>query len=176
MSGAWEMRPRDGDGAGKETSMDRQKIEEYARGAVLPGEAIRGLSPADFAATPVPGSWSIGQIVLHLMDSDLIASDRMKRIIAEENPPIIGYDETAFSKKLFYEKLDPFAAAELFRRNREMTAIILRNLPDEAFERIGTHNERGKLTLGEMVTMYVQHVEHHLGFLRHKRQLLGKPL
>jgi hypothetical protein len=57
-----------------------------------------------------------------------------------------------------------------------MTAIILRNLPDEAYERIGTHNERGKLTLGEMVTMYVQHVEHHLGFLRHKRQLLGKPL
>ena len=60
------------------------------------------------------------------MDSDLIAADRMKRIIAEENPTIIGYNETAFSKHLFYEKLDPFAAADIFRRNRDMTAVILR--------------------------------------------------
>ena len=119
------------------------------------------------------GTWSIQQIVLHLMDSDLIASDRMKRIIAEENPTIIGYNETAFATKLFYDKLDPFAAAEIFKRNREMTAAILRHLPAAAFGRVGTHNERGKVTLKEMVETYVQHLEHHLKFLRHKRQLLG---
>jgi hypothetical protein len=38
------------------------------------------------------------------------------------------------------------------------------------------HNERGRLTLGELVDLYVAHVNHHLGFIRHKRQLLGKPL
>jgi hypothetical protein len=156
--------------------MDRTTIEHYARGGPLPAEAIKGLAHEDFIATPVPGTWSIGQIVLHLMDSDLIASDRMKRIIAEENPTIIGFDETAFSQKLFYDKLDPFVAADVFWKNRELTATILRNLPDQAFNRIGTHNQRGKLTLGEMVAMYVQHLDHHLGFLRYKRQLLGKAI
>src|ERR1035437_2261795 len=63
--------------------------EEYARGGGLLLPAIQGLSAADFAATPVAGTWSINQIVLHVMDSDLIASDRMKRMIAEENPTII---------------------------------------------------------------------------------------
>ena len=55
-----------------------------------------------------------------------------------------------------------------------MTAAILRHLPPAAFERVGTHNERGKVKLGDMVEMYAQHLEHHMKFLRHKRQLLGK--
>lgn len=154
--------------------MERSLIEAYEKGGGVLREAIAGLSREDFLAVPVAGSWSIQQIVLHLMDSDLIASDRMKRIIAEENPAIIGYDETAFSVKLCYEKQDPVKAAEIFRLNREMTAVILKSLPGEAFERVGTHNERGKMTLGGMVDLYVQHLEHHLRFLRHKRQLLGK--
>ncbi|MEI8194638.1 MAG: DinB family protein, partial [Phycisphaerae bacterium] len=66
--------------------MIKDMIEEYLRGGGKLGDAIQGLAPADFQATPVPGAWSIQQIVLHLMDSDLVASDRMKRIIAEENP------------------------------------------------------------------------------------------
>lgn len=156
--------------------MDRAMIEQYAKGAGMVAESIKGLAREEFLATPVPGTWSIQQIVMHLMDSDLIASDRMKRIIAEEQPAIIGYNETAFSQKLHYDKLDPIVAAEIFRQNREMTAVILRNLPDAAFARSGMHNERGRITLAEVLAMYVQHLEHHLGFLRHKRQLLGKPL
>ena len=156
--------------------MDKALIERYATGGDLLVAAIQGLSREDFFATPVAGTWSIQQIVIHLMDSDLIGADRMKRVIAEENPTIIGYDETLFSKKLFYEKLDPFLAAEIFKKNREMTAVILRSLPEQAFSRGGTHNQRGRVTLGEFVATYVQHLDHHLSFLRHKRELLKKPL
>jgi hypothetical protein len=156
--------------------MDRNIVEQYANGATLPAEAIKGLAHGDFLATPVPNTWSIGQIVVHLMDSDLIGADRMKRVIAEENPSIIGYNETAFATELFYEKQDFATAAEIFRLNRQMVSTILRALPESAFARVGTHNERGKMTLGDMVLGYAQHLEHHLRFLRHKRQLLGKPL
>jgi hypothetical protein len=154
--------------------MDRVMIERYAAGAAEVEKAIAGLSREDLLAVPVPGTWSIQQIVIHLMDSDLIGADRMKRVIAEENPAIVGYNETLFAQKLFYEKLDPFVAAGVFRKNRELTVVILQNLPAEAFGRIGTHNEKGRVTLSELVATYVQHLEHHLGFLRHKRRLLGK--
>src|SRR5690348_3245339 len=130
--------------------MSQTSVEVYVAGAGILREAIKGLSKADFLAQPVPNSWSIQQIVLHLMDSDLIASDRMKRIIAEENPTIIGFDETAFSKKLFYDELDPFLAAEVFEKNRKLTGEILRRLPEAAFGRVGTHNERGKVTLADL--------------------------
>ena len=157
--------------------MDRTLIEKYAAGASVPGEAIRGLTAAELNAFPVPGTWSIQQIIIHLMDSDLIGSDRMKRVAAENAPPqLIGYDETAFAKNLHYEKLDPVQACEVFRINRLLTATVLRNLPDAAFARHGMHSERGRETLEELVESYTEHVDHHMKFIKEKRRLLGKLL
>jgi uncharacterized damage-inducible protein DinB len=150
--------------------MNRDLIEAYARGAQSPAEAIAGLSPQQLNAFPVPGTWSIQQIVLHLMDSDLIASDRMKRVIAENEPQLIGYDESAFARNLHYEKLDAQAACQIFALNRQLTAVILRNLPDAAFDRAGMHNETGRLTLTQLVQTYVNHLEHHLRYIRQKRE------
>ena len=156
--------------------MKADLVEQYAAGADRMTQAIAGLSRDDLAALPVPGTWSIQQIVLHLMDSDLISSDRMKRVIAEENPTLIGFDETAFARGLFYEALDAGLAADIFAKNRRLTAEILRRVPDEAFDRFGTHSERGRVTLTQLVHGMVDHLEHHLRFLRDKRRLLGKPL
>lgn len=156
--------------------MNRALIEKYAAGAAVPAESIRGLGAAELKAFPVPNTWSIQQIVLHLMDSDLIGSDRMKRVIAEEGPTLLAYDETAFARRLPYESLDPSMACEVFRLNRLMTAAVLRSLPDEAYARAGTHTERGRETLADLVEGYVEHLDHHLKFLKEKRRLLGKPM
>lgn len=156
--------------------MKQELVEQYAAGAERLGEAIAGLSRDELLAYPVPGTWSIQQIVLHLTDSDLISSDRMKRVIAEENPTLVGFDETAFARGLFYEALDAALAADVFAKNRQLTAEILRRAPEEAFDRFGTHSERGRVTLTQLVQGMVDHLDHHLRFLREKRGLLGKPL
>lgn len=156
--------------------MIKDAIDRYAAGAELPARAIQGLTSADLNAFPGPGAWSIQQLVIHLMDSDLIGSDRLKRLAAEDRPLIIGYSENAFIKNLGYEKLDPAAACEIFRLNRVMTAAVLRNLPEESFSRWGVHNEKGKVTLLEMVKGYAHHLDHHLKFLYEKRKNLGKGL
>jgi DinB family protein len=156
--------------------MNRELIEKYAAGAEVPAQAIAGLERADLLAFPVPGTWSIQQIILHLMDSDLIASDRMKRVAAEDNPLLVGYNETAFGNRLGYEHLSARDAAEIFRLNRLMTAEILRRLPPAAFARTGQHSERGEVTLEQLLETYTEHVDHHLKFIRDKRKLLGKPM
>jgi DinB superfamily len=156
--------------------MDRTLIEKYVAAATVPAGAIRGLSAQELNSFPVPGTWSIQQVIFHLMDSDLIASDRVKRVIAEESPPLLAYDETAFSKKLYYEELDPALACEIFRLNRQMTGAILRKLPDAAFARAGMHSERGRETLEDLVRIYINHVDRHMKFVKEKRRVLGKPL
>jgi uncharacterized damage-inducible protein DinB len=154
--------------------MNTSVVEAYAAGASVLAEAICGLSRQDLLAAPVPGTWSIQQIVLHLMDSDLIIADRMKRIIAEDNPTLIGFNQSAFAANLHYDQLDAAVAADIFRQNRQLMAVILRNLPESAFDRVGTHNERGRLTLAQMLSGAVGHLSHHMAFLHHKRQLLKK--
>jgi hypothetical protein len=151
-------------------------IDRFAAGAEIPGKGIKGLSRQDLLAFPVPGTWSIQQIVIHLMDSDLIASDRMKRVIAEENPTIIGFDETKFVEKLLYHEQSVEEAVTIFSLNRKNVAKVLRGLPDSAYQRKGTHNEVGVLTLEQLLETYVKHLEHHLQFILKKRAILGKPL
>lgn len=156
--------------------MDRKLIEKYAADASTPRRAIEGLTLQDLNALPIPGTWSIQQIVVHLMDSDLIASDRMKRVIAMENPQIAAYDETAFAAKLGYDQTDARAAAEVFELNRRLTADLLRRQPDAAFARTGNHSDRGPITLEWLVGIYAGHVDSHMKHLRKKREMLGKPL
>ena len=157
--------------------MSQPMVAAYAAGAGKLAAAIDGLNRDDLNAFPVPGTWSIQQIVIHMMDSDLIASDRMKRVAAETKPPtLIGYDESAFAAGLSYHELDPQLACDVFERNRQLTAESLRRLPAEAYQRKGHHNEHGEITLAQLLKTYVEHLEHHLKFIRQKRELLGKPL
>ncbi len=152
-----------------------ESLDRFEQGAMLPRQAIDGLSRADLLAFPVPGTWSIQQVVLHLMDSDLIGTERMKRVIAEERPLLLGYNETLFTKNLFYEQMDAGLACEIFESNRMMTAHLLRSLPGDAWERSGIHSERGIETLEHLVRGYADHLDHHLKFISAKRIALGKP-
>jgi uncharacterized damage-inducible protein DinB len=156
--------------------MERSFIEAYAQGADVPAGALAGLSAADLDAYPVPGTWSIRQILVHLMDSDLIGAFRMKRVIALDNPTLLNYDESAFANRLAYATTDVEPTCQVFRLNRLLMAEILRGLPEEAFARVGQHSEQGPLSLRQLVDTYIEHLDHHMKFLRQKRAMLGKPL
>lgn len=69
--------------------MNRDLIEQFAAGGEKLRRAVRGLERADLLAKPGPGAWSIQQLVLHVVDSDAIAIDRMKRILTEDNPTLL---------------------------------------------------------------------------------------
>lgn len=152
--------------------MDRNLIEIYAQGAPTVREALAGLSAEDVNAFPVPGTWSIRQIVVHLMESDLIASDRMKRIACMPHPLLMGYDESAFAELPGVHDLDLSLVCDVFEKNRLLTADILRHLPSETYQRFGIHSESGKVTLEYMVKAYIDHLDHHMIFLRKKREIL----
>jgi hypothetical protein len=154
--------------------MDRSKIEVYAAGGAELVKAYWGLSHGHLHAKPADGSWSLHQIAIHMMDSDLIGSDRMKRIACMPNPLLVGYDETAFSLLPGSDQISAFAACEMFQKNRLMTATILRALPDALFQRTGIHTESGKVSLDAMIGKYIDHLRHHLVFIAKKRAMLEK--
>lgn len=149
-------------------------IAAYAQGPSLVRSAFAGLTAQHLDAFPVPGTWSLRQIGVHLLDSDLAATHRMRRIASEDTPPlIIAYDESAFSRGLSYDSDDLSLVLDVFEMNRRWTGAWLSRVPEKHFARYGVHNQRGRVTLGEMVVMYVEHVDHHLKFVKQKRAMLG---
>jgi hypothetical protein len=157
--------------------MDKQLIDHYAAGGEQLSLAIRGLTREDLLAIPAPdadvGRWSIQQVVVHLMDSDLIATDRMKRMIAEDNPTLIGYNENKFTENLFYHDQPAEQAIQVLDLNRKLFAEVLRRLPVSAWQRKGNHNERGVITAGGYLKSTVDHLDHHLKFILKKRAHMG---
>ncbi|HEY1376696.1 MAG TPA: DinB family protein [Gemmataceae bacterium] len=156
--------------------MNRDLIEQYVAGAAKLRRAVAGLTPEDLRARPGPGAWSILEVVVHLADSDAISIDRMKRILTEDDPLLLYADESAYVERLHTHDQDLEDALRLFEVGRRQWARVLRRLPDEAFLRGGTHNRRGRVTLGELVASYVEHVDAHLEFVAGKRARLGNPL
>jgi uncharacterized damage-inducible protein DinB len=156
--------------------MDRNLIEQYVAGAGKLRRAVAGLTDEELRARPGPGAWSVLEVVSHLADSDAISIDRMKRMLTEDDPPLLYADETAYVERLHPHEQDLEDALLLFEIGRRQWARVLRLLPDAAFLRAGMHNRRGRVTLGQMVGDYVRHVDEHLTFVAGKRERLGKPL
>jgi hypothetical protein len=115
------------------------------------------------------GLWSIQQIVMHISDADQVLADRMKRVIAEDNPTLQAYDESLWIKNLHYDELSPADAAEIVRLVRKQMHRILVKLPPDAFSRFGTHSEMGIKTLEDLVVGAVKHLRHHLEFIEKKK-------
>ncbi len=160
--------------------MAPELIDRYEAEADKVALAIRGLTREDLICVPDPaanvGRWSIQQVVIHSMDSELVSIDRLKRMIAEDNPTLIGYDENKFTQNLFYDDQPTEEAIALLNTNRKLFSNVLRRLPDSAWARQGTHNERGVITVGGYLKSTVDHLEHHLHFIHLKRAKMGKEM
>jgi hypothetical protein len=148
-------------------------IDAYLAGVQTLRQAVRGMGREQLLARPVPGKWSTLEVVCHLADFEPILADRMKRIIAEDRPALIGADEKRFAAALAYHARDLEEELGIIEQTRRQLARILRTLPAEAFGRVGVHNERGPLTLEQLLTTATNHIPHHVKFISEKRQALG---
>ena len=154
--------------------MTPELIAAYENAPARLRAAVAGLTDAELKTRIGPGTWSIHEVVLHILDSDAISIDRMKRMIATDNPPLLYADETAYVEKLFTHDQDLEDALLLLEVARRQFARVLRKLPPEAFARTGQHNTSGTKTVGGMVQSYLDHIDDHLVLIHGKRASLGK--
>jgi uncharacterized damage-inducible protein DinB len=148
-------------------------IDQYLEGPELVRHAVAGFSAEQLRARPVAGKWSTLDVVCHLVDSEQAWCHRMKRVIAEEKPLLIGYDETRFTAALGYHDRDVSAELALLEGMRAQMAQVLRSLPTASWTKTGIHNERGMMSLEEMLKAEVDHIPHHITHIIEKRRALG---
>lgn len=148
-------------------------IDDYVKGPRLLRDSVRGLNREQLTARPIAGKWSALEVVCHIVDFDPILADRMKRVIAEERPTLLGADENRFAAALAYHDRDVEEELTILDATRSQLAKILRKLPETALERVGVHNERGPRTLEQLLQTAIQHIPHHVKFIEEKRRALN---
>lgn len=148
-------------------------IDQYLDGPKQLRQACAGMSREQALARPIAGKWSTLECVVHLADFEPVYVDRMKRVIAEDNPTLLGANEQKFAAALCYHERDLEEELRLIEVTRNQMARILRQLPEAVLARTGNHNERGPVTLEVLLQTIINHIPHHAKFVLEKRRALG---
>ncbi len=122
---------------------------------------IKGVPASRLRKRPAPEKWSVGEILAHLADSEIVVGWRLRQILGAPGTPIQAYDQDSWAAAGHYGKRDPRKSAELFRVVREANLALLKSLAPDQWKHHGMHAERGEETLERIVQMMAGHDINH---------------
>jgi hypothetical protein len=136
-------------------------IQAYAQGPERIREALSRVPKEALQWRPEPGKWSAHEIVVHCADSETNAAMRIRYLIAEKEPLIVGYDQDAWARLLDYDAqpLEESLAATAAARGR--TVPLLRAMSEADWRKQGRHTESGPYTAEGWLRIYAAHLEGH---------------
>jgi hypothetical protein len=153
--------------------MDRARrdalVANYKDGYAQVMSALDGATDEELDRQPAPGKWTPREIVHHLADSEMTSAIRLRRLLAEDAPVIVGYDQEEFARKLHYARpID--ASLEALKGARATTTEILERMTEAEWAREGTHTESGHYTVLQWLEIYAVHAHDHAAQIRRARQ------
>lgn len=137
------------------------KVQAATAGKI--GKLIKGVPKARLTKRPAPGKWSVGEILAHLADSELVAGYRMRSILGAPGTPIAAYDQDKWAEAENYAKHDPHASLDFYRTVREANLRLMKSLRPEQWKHFGMHTERGEESVERLSQMMAGHDLNHLG-------------
>ena len=137
------------------------------------GRAIDGVQSAKLVQPERPGKWSIGQVLQHLADSDLVWGWRLRLILAQDRPTITGYDQDEWADNLHYEAADPAESLETFGVLRRSNVRLIERASPTDLMRVGVHAERGEESVEHLRRLYAGHDLMHLQQIARIRQAVS---
>lgn len=148
-------------------------VDAYLAGPAELRAAVADLGREQRVARPIPGRWSVQEVVCHLADTEANIAHRIKRVLAEDRPEFDRVQPDRMLAALSYHGRDVDEELALIDLTRRQVARILGAAPPEAWGRAGIVNERGARTVAQMLNGAVEHLAHHLRFIVEKRRALG---
>jgi hypothetical protein len=144
-------------------------VAKYKDGYAQVASALEGAADVELDRRPAPGKWTAREIVHHLADSEMTSAIRLRRLLAEDRPVIVGYDQEEFARKLHYDR--PIGASlEALKAARATTGAILDRMTDDEWAREGTHTESGRYTVLQWLQIYAEHAHNHAAQIRVARR------
>jgi hypothetical protein len=131
--------------------------------------------PEEALSVPeAPGRWSLGEVLRHLTDSELVWAFRLRMVLAQERPTLHGYDQDAWADRLRYREVDVEATLREFAAVRAGNLRLLEGLSPEELARVGVHSERGEESVKRMTSLYAGHDRVHLRQMQRILAAMGR--
>jgi DinB family protein len=136
-------------------------VVRYRDGAAAFRAALADVADAELDERPIEGEWTVREIAHHLADSELTSAIRLRRLIAEDDPVIQGYDEVTFVRRLHVTDRPIASSIDAAAAARASTLTILEALPEDEWSRTGTHTDQGPYSVEDWLRSYADHPWDH---------------
>jgi hypothetical protein len=116
----------------------------------------------DLRERPADEEWSAVELLGHITDSELVTSARYRWVLAEDEPPLPGYDQEAWTARFNHISDDPEMLLTLFGSLRLANLDLWERTPAEDRGRFGIHAERGPESFDLLFRLQAGHGRMHL--------------
>lgn len=141
---------------------DKDPIAMQREAAQTITSLIAGMPEEILRRPPAPGKWSIGAILAHLAEDELVTSWRYRQMIEHNGATLPGFDQDQWARLGDYESWTVRDALEMFRLLREANLRMLARLTPEEWQRHGIHAERGRITVEDLARHMAAHDRNHI--------------
>jgi hypothetical protein len=152
-----------------------QRLGRMTRTADDLATAIAGQREAALVRRPDAKNWAAKEVICHLRDTEELFMTRFDMIAGIDEPRFPALNPVTpdrWAEDRQYLRNDAAEALAAFRKRREESLAYLRALTPEQWQRGGIHPTRGRMAVGDFVTLMAWHDDNHLDQLR--RALDGK--
>jgi hypothetical protein len=135
---------------------------------------VAGLDEDSLAKRTVPEKWSLKEIVCHVLKVQQVFSERLEKMLAEDNPAVTSYkadDDAAFPKLASLPASETLAA---FLAERERHLERLEDLTPSQRHRTARHPDFPEYDVHFQTDYLVHHEAHHIYQMLERRTPFGK--
>ena len=127
------------------------------------------LEPGEDSRLHEPYTWTLKQVVGHLIDCERVFSNRMLRIAVGDETPIPGIEQNSYVANIDYEPTTMDDLLKEFEHLRAANVLLAKRLSPESLARMGTASDNA---VSARANLYILagHVVYHLEII--KKRLL----
>jgi len=136
-------------------------IAEYERGITVLRTAWEQVPEDAEKWRPAPDKWSSHEVIVHCADSETYAYIRIRLLVGEKDPVIVGYDQDAWASRFNYHGQSTDRALRTIDAVRTATLPILHSMTEEDWAKEGRHTESGPYNACDWLKSYAAHLTNH---------------
>jgi hypothetical protein len=144
------------------TEQIQSVISRLASAPARLAAALSRLEDADSVMGVGADEWSPAEVLAHLRASNATLEPRIYHVLIRDNPTLPAFDERRWAEVARYASLPIIESLEALRLIRNELVRTLRSIPEADWQRTGTHEVRGPMTVFDIAIYIANHDDEHI--------------
>ncbi|CAM4469600.1 DinB family protein [Paenibacillus phoenicis] len=135
--------------------------------------AIDGLSEEQTTWKPKPESWSVLEVLTHLVDHSIVVSFRIRDILAGTEARLPAFNQDAWISGQYANAGKVSDVLQAFHALLLYNSLLLSRLDAADLEKTGVNAKGETVSIKDIVEGFTNHVQRHLGQIDRIKQAAG---